>query len=127
MSNNIKPTFANGKICYMEIPALSIEESATFYRTVFDWRIRDDNEGNVSFDDTAGQVSGMWVTNRKPATEPGLMVSIMVYDLQKTTHMIEANGGKILRSGDYIPSDKIAFFQDPAGNTFCLYQHNRKS
>ena len=31
------PTLANGKICYVEIPANDIAQSAEFYRAVFGW------------------------------------------------------------------------------------------
>ncbi len=34
------PTFANGKICYLEIPATDIARSAEFYRSAFGWNIR---------------------------------------------------------------------------------------
>jgi predicted enzyme related to lactoylglutathione lyase len=33
------PTLGNGKICYIEIPALDIKRSAEFYRNVFGWNI----------------------------------------------------------------------------------------
>lgn len=56
MANNPQQIFANGKICYIEIPALDIQQSSTFYQNVFKWNIRDDEAGNISFDDTAGQV-----------------------------------------------------------------------
>ena len=52
------PTMANGKICYIEIPALDIEQSANFYRTVFGWMIRKNGEGHTAFDDCFGQVNG---------------------------------------------------------------------
>ena len=84
MDNNLQPTSANGKICYIEIPALDIEQSSSFYQKVFDWNIRSDNAGNTSFDDTTGQVSGMWVPDREPATKPGLLISIMVYSIADT-------------------------------------------
>ena len=31
------PSRANGKICYLEIPAVDIEQSAAFYASVFGW------------------------------------------------------------------------------------------
>ena len=34
------PTVVNGKICYIEIPALDIQRSADFYAKVFGWEIR---------------------------------------------------------------------------------------
>lgn len=65
MENSNHPTFGNGKICYLEIPAIDIPGSANFYETVFGWKIRINNEGTLSFDDTIGEVSGMWVVGPK--------------------------------------------------------------
>ena len=67
------PTLANGKICYVEMPATDIARSADFYRRVFGWQIRQRGDGSTAFDDTVGEVSGTWVLNRPPATEPGLL------------------------------------------------------
>jgi hypothetical protein len=58
------PTYANGKICYIEIPATDIERSADFYKRVFGWNIRQRGDGSTSFDDTTGEVSGTWVLGR---------------------------------------------------------------
>ncbi len=49
------PTLANGKICYIEIPATEIDRSVEFYQKVFLWRIRQRNDGSIAFDDTTGQ------------------------------------------------------------------------
>ena len=56
------PTLANGKICYVEMPATDIARSADFYRRVFGWQIRQRGDGSTAFDDTVGEVSGAWVT-----------------------------------------------------------------
>ena len=34
------PTLANGKVCYIEMPAVDIQRSADFYAKVFGWHIR---------------------------------------------------------------------------------------
>lgn len=122
MANNPEPIFANGKICYIEIPAIDVEQSSTFYKKVFGWIIRTDNSGNTTFDDTVGQVSGMWITGRKTATEPGLLVSIMVDSVSETLEKVLENGGKLMLAPDYNASEIVARFSDPAGNVFCLYQ-----
>jgi predicted enzyme related to lactoylglutathione lyase len=122
MENNSQPTFANGKICYIEIPALDIQQSSKFYQTVFGWTLRNDNEGNISFDDTVGQVSGMWVLNREPTSKAGLLISIMVNDIADTLKLIVENNGKVVEAASYNSSEVTARFLDPAGNIFCLYQ-----
>jgi predicted enzyme related to lactoylglutathione lyase len=64
------PTFANGKICYIEMPATDIAWSAEFYKQVFGWTIRKRGDGGTAFDDTTGEVSGTWVLGRPPAASP---------------------------------------------------------
>jgi uncharacterized protein len=58
------PTLGHAKICYLEIPANDIRESAGFYEQVFGWKIRRRGDGSIAFDDGVGEVSGTWVTGR---------------------------------------------------------------
>src|SRR6478752_4607196 len=90
------PTYANGKICYLEIPANDLKASATFYSKSFGWKIRTHDDGSPSFDDGVGEVSGMWVLGKKPMSEPGIIISIMVDDTEVTKKLIVANGGGIV-------------------------------
>ncbi len=52
------PTIGNGKICYIQMPAVDIARSAEFYRAVFGWKIRTRGDGSTAFDDGVGEVSG---------------------------------------------------------------------
>ena len=116
------PTARIGKICYLEIPALDPQRSADFYSRVFGWPLRRHDDGALAFDDTIGEVSGMWVTGRKPATEPGIIVSIMVADAAATSEAIVAAGGEIVESADPDAGEPMALFRDPAGNVLRIYQ-----
>ena len=53
-------TFANGKICYVEMPATDIARSSDFYKRTLGWNIRKRDNGSIAFDDTTGEVSGTW-------------------------------------------------------------------
>jgi uncharacterized protein len=119
------PTLANGKICYLEIPAVDIKASASFYNKVFGWHIREDNGRRVAFDDTVGQVSGMWVTGRPPSKDPGLLISIMVDDIEATLEAIKNNGGKIVQPVGMDAPEITARFSDLAGNVLALYQERQ--
>jgi predicted enzyme related to lactoylglutathione lyase len=119
---NKHPTFGNGKICYLEIPALSIQVSADFYHHVFGWHIRTDNQGNASFDDGVMEVSGTWVLDRKPANDPGIVISIMVDHAETTMKLIAAHGGRIVYAQKLESGEYIAHFVDPAGNLMGVYQ-----
>ena len=120
------PTFGNGKICYIEIPAVDIQKSAAFYQAVFGWQTRTRGDGSVAFDDGVGEVSGTWVRGRKPATEISLMVHIMVDDAAETLKKVTANGGKIVQPIGKDAPEITARFSDPAGNILGIYQHGRK-
>jgi predicted enzyme related to lactoylglutathione lyase len=122
MANDQRPTRSNGKICYMEIPAIDVNRSASFYKDVFGWNIRKRGDGKIAFDDTTGQVSGTWVVGRKAMTEPGLLVYIMVDSVATIVDTVVANGGKIVQPIGMDAPEITARFSDPAGNVFGLYQ-----
>jgi len=118
----------NGKICYVEIPATDPDASARFYESVFDWKSRTRGDGARAFDDSTGSVSGAFVTGRTPHTTVDVMTYVMVDDLDATLARVTAAGGKIVQPRTVIgPSgDAYAFFADPAGNVFGLYQEPGK-
>jgi predicted enzyme related to lactoylglutathione lyase len=116
------PTLANGKICYIEIPATDIALSADFYARVFGWNIRYRGNGSISFDDTTGEVSGSWVLDRSPTPRPGLLVHVMVDSVAATLDTIAANGGEIVQPIGADAPEITARFRDPAGNVIGLYQ-----
>ena len=118
------PTFANGKICYIEIPTSDIALSADFYRRAFGWQIRERGDGSTAFDDGVGQVSGTWVLGRPPSTAPGLLIYIMVDSVAATIDAIDANGGEIVQSIGADAPLVTARFRDPAGNVMGLYQES---
>ena len=122
MEAKTHPTLENGKICYLEIPAVDLNRSANFFKVVFGWRLRQRGDGHIAFDDTVGQVSGTWVLGRRPATEPGLLIYIMVDSVATTIDTVTANGGTIVQPIGIDAPEVTARFSDPAGNIIGLYQ-----
>ena len=116
------PTIANGKICYVEIPATDVARSSEFYKAVFGWNIRQRGDGTKAFDDTTGEVSGAWVAGRLPAAQPGLLMYVMVDDIHATIKALLANGGTIVQPVGADAPEITARFADPAGNIIGLYQ-----
>ncbi len=116
------PTLKNGKICYIEIPALDIARSADFYKRAFGWNIRQSGHGRTAFDDAVGEVSGAWVLGRPPASAPGLLVYVMVDSVAATLDAIVANGGEVVQPIGADAPEITARFRDPAGNVIGLYQ-----
>lgn len=116
------PTMANGKICYVEMPAIDIRRSADFYRTVFGWQIRTRGDGSTAFDDGVGEVSGTWLTGRPPSVTPGLLIYIMVDSVRATVDAITAAGCEIVQPIGADAPEITARFRDPGGNVIGLYQ-----
>jgi predicted enzyme related to lactoylglutathione lyase len=116
------PTYQTGKICYIEIPATDISQSADFYTRAFGWPTRQRGDGAIAFDDTVNQVSGTWVLGRSPATDPGLLVYIMVASAAAAVDAVVAAGGQIVQPIDPHAHVVVATFRDPAGNVLGIYQ-----
>jgi predicted enzyme related to lactoylglutathione lyase len=117
-----EPTYRTGKICYIEIPAKDVERSAEFYHRAFGWQIRTRGDGATAFDDTVGEVSGTWVVGRPVATDPGLMVYIMVGSAAAAVDALVSAGGEIVQPVDPHAREVVATFRDPAGNLLGIYQ-----
>jgi uncharacterized protein len=115
-------THAHGKICYVELPSNDAKQSAEFYAKVFGWKSRTRSDGHLAFDDAIGEVSGSWVTGRKPAAEPGLIFYVMVDDLAAAVRTAADAGAEIVRPYDPAQSEKYAWVRDPGGNVIGIYQ-----
>jgi predicted enzyme related to lactoylglutathione lyase len=116
------PSPTNGKICYLQIPATDIEQSAEFYRRAFGWRIRQNGQGHTAFDDPTGAVSGTWVLGRPPSADPGLLVYVMVDSVADTLEAIAAIGGELVQPIGADSPEITARVLDPGGNVIGLYQ-----
>jgi predicted enzyme related to lactoylglutathione lyase len=121
------PTRANGKICYVELPATDVPRSVAFYQAVFGWTIRRRGDGQPAFDDSVGEVSGSWVVGRPPSQKPGLLLYIMVDNIAATIEAVIAHGGRLVQPVGADAPEITARFSDPEGNIIGLYQEPSKS
>ena len=114
---------AHGKICYLEIPARTGEESAGFYSKIFGWKVRARGDGELAFDDT-GSVSGTWVKESHRTPDEATRIYIMADNIAETLREIESAGGRVKTPRTDIGPGMGAFavFIDPAGTEFGLYE-----
>src|SRR5262247_2046194 len=107
-----------GKICYVEIPSTDIEISADFYAKIFGWKIRVRGDGQRAFDDGVGAVSGTWVLGRVPSNDSGMLMYIMVDNIDNTLDDIFKTGGEVVTTRTPLGPGGEAFatFRDPTGN-----------
>ena len=113
------------RLCYLEVPAVDVYESAAFYEKVFGWNIRHRESDRPSFDDATGYVSGAWVAARDISREPGLLPYIWVDGIDAALARVAAHGGAVVETPhpDHPGSTCwIATFRDPAGNLIGMYQ-----
>jgi uncharacterized protein len=113
--------YAEGRICYLELPSDDPERSAAFYRAVFGWTTRERGDGALAFDG-AGTVGGVWVTGVPPESDPRAIVYVMVADAQRTLRAVEEAGGRVVEpAGRHLP-EITARVADPYGNVLGVYQ-----
>lgn len=118
MTSDETPSFfKDGKLSYIQIPAVEVARSAAFYVRVFGWIDRGGEDPNHrGFSDAPGEIIGAWVTARAVASEPGVLPYIYVGRIDDTLAQVEAAGGVIVRQ-PYPEGDLwVATFRDPAGN-----------
>jgi predicted enzyme related to lactoylglutathione lyase len=113
----------HGKVCYLEIPANQAQDSASFYSSIFGWKVRTRGDGSLAFDDT-GCVSGTFVETADRPSDERTRTYIMVDSIKEALQKIEARGGKVVTARTDIGSNMGAFaaFTDPVGNEFGLYE-----
>jgi predicted enzyme related to lactoylglutathione lyase len=116
------PTYRTGKICYIEIPTVDIDQSVDFYSRAFGWQIRRRGDGSIAFDDTVNEVSGTWVLGRQPSSGDTLVVYIMVANAARAEEAIIAAGGEVAQPVDPGSPEVHFTFRDPAGNVLGIYQ-----
>jgi predicted enzyme related to lactoylglutathione lyase len=75
------PTLGNGKICYVEMPALDVRRSAEFYERVFGWGTRTRGDGSTAFDDAEVAEAGGEVLG-EPMEIPGHGLYVSFFDTE---------------------------------------------
>jgi predicted enzyme related to lactoylglutathione lyase len=112
----------NGKLSYIQIPAMDISASAAFYRDVFGWSITGGNPDHRSFADATGDLIGAFVTGREISREPGVLPYIYVEGIDAVAASIVASNGAIVREPYAEGGLWVATFRDPAGNVMGIWQ-----
>jgi predicted enzyme related to lactoylglutathione lyase len=118
---------------WVEIRTNNMEETFSFYEKLFGWRIiaKDTADGSdVWIFDTGGEPrledirrGGLWL---RPEGSPlGVVVYILVEDIDSILEKVATLGGEAI--GPALPqgSSMRAYFKDPNGNLFGLWQEKK--
>ena len=102
----------HGQIDYLQLPALDIERSATFYERVFGWSI---DRSNGSFE--APGLIGQLTTDIAPTSTAGPVLWISADSIYRALGHVEANGGTLHGRPQLDGGERwLAEISDPAGN-----------
>lgn len=122
--------YKNGTFCYCELSTVEYENSKEFYKNIFDWEVKENNEflkytvfcknenillGMYDSDDEQLEIdfSGTWTP------------FISVVDIEKTIEKAVKNGGECLQESFEADNyGKAAIIKDPTGALISLWQAN---
>ena len=110
--------FEHGQVVYLQIPALDVATSATFYGTVFGWQVEPPQSGF----EAPGMI-GQWVTDRPAAVDSGPLLWINVEAIDATLESVPSSGGEVLEAPSADGPRWLATIRDPGGNVVGLAQH----
>jgi predicted enzyme related to lactoylglutathione lyase len=111
----------HGELCYLQIPALDIANSVSFYEKIFGWQI----ERPYSSFEAPGLI-GQWVDDRPPADAAGLLAWINVDCIDDTLELVRAEGGAVLELPSADGPRWLATIRDPGGDVLGLVQHGAR-
>jgi len=115
------------KFNWVEIRVRDLEKARNFYGSLFDWKIRGDENKDFAYwiiDTGEKPGAGMW---RFPEGKPlGVLVYILVDDINKTLEKVVKSGGKVVVPKSKENGNAMATFADPDGNLFGLYEYAKK-
>jgi uncharacterized protein len=121
--SDVDPVLAHhGKVSYLEIPAVDLEQSAAFYEAVFGWNVERRDAGNIAFSDGTGEIIGRWISGRSVSSQPGILPYIYVNDVEAVRRMASRLGGYTEQEPYAEGNLRVARLRDPAGNVIGIWQ-----
>ncbi len=112
----------HGKVSYLEIPALDLEQSAAFYERLFGWQVERRDAEHVNFSDVNDGLIGHWILGRPISSEPGIIPYIYVDGVDRVVAAATAAGGAVVKAPYAEGNLTIATLRDPAGNVIGVWQ-----
>lgn len=112
-------------ICYLEIPAPSIEKAGAFYKSVFKWKITPSDLTDKEyweFSTGEGHLTG-GLDSSKNVIAGGVILYLKVENIETTLAKIVQYGGSVESTKFEIGSGYgySAIFNDPNGNSLGLF------
>jgi len=113
---------------YIELPAVDVAVTKTFYADVFGWDWTDYGPGYACCESTVPQVALSASAAVAPAHDAGAQDAIGPFVLLSTADIVDAQsrvtaaGGSIVSAPYDYPGGRRFHFADPSGNILGIYQ-----
>ena len=109
------------KINYVELPAVNIHETKTFFMQAFGWSFEDFGPEYTAFSNQ-GLDGGFFKSDQKSLTDNGAALIIFYsQNLEATLAKIEKAGGVIVKPIFSFPGGRRFHFTEPSGNEFAVW------
>ena len=108
----------NGRIDYIEFPAMDVAKTKVFYQDVFGWKFTDYGPDYTSFED--GRLSGGF-TKESRVMRGGALIVLYASDLTTTERKVRDAGGVIVKDAFSFPGGRRFHFTDPSGNELAVW------
>ena len=110
-------------INYVELGAVDIEKTKTFYAKAFGWTFVDYGPDYVAFKDSG--LEGGFTKESKTGTSP--LVILYSERLEESRDTIASLGGKIVKDIFDFPGGRRFHFADPNGNELAVWSDKKGS
>ena len=124
-SKETKPMPKN-PVIFWELASHDMEKSADFFRKVFEWDVKFDNDlgfYHVPPFEQAKSASAGYIFTLKQAKLPFVSIYIQVEDIDAMAKKVVENGGSIVEPPNAIaPTYRICLFNEPSGVTFAMIE-----
>lgn len=109
------------KINYIELPSKNIEDTKSFFTSVFGWSFEDFGPEYTSFSDQ-GIDGGFYQSSLSSASSSGAaLVVFYSNNIEVTKEKIEKAGGVIVKPIFPFPGGRRFHFAEPGGNEFAVW------
>lgn len=106
-------------INYLELPAVDIRKTKTFYSAAFGWKFVDYGPDYASF--SGAGIDGGFNRGHVSVNAPGVLVVLYALDLEAIQRRIEEAGGTVVKPAYGFPGGRRFHFADPNGNELAVW------
>lgn len=114
-------------ICWFELPVSDLEAAETFYKNVFGYETRRNNDGPNPIVDlgSSEDISGHLYPGKPAENGNGPTIHLVLPgDLEDGIAACQKAGGKVISPAIEIPPGRFAYALDPDGNSIGLFEPN---